>query len=77
LISISSIYIYIHVSFRYEEYGGPIQDTYDGVVGNTLSLLKGWTLDERAARIVVENKIAEETTKKTAKGQFQSLKAEK
>jgi hypothetical protein len=47
------------------------------VVGNTLSLLKGWTLDERAARIVVENKIAEETTKKTAKGQFQSLKKEK
>jgi hypothetical protein len=37
---------------------------------------QGWTLDERAARIIVENKIAEETTKKTAKGQFSSLKSE-
>ena len=37
----------IHL-FSYEEYSDPVIETYDNVVSNTLSLLRGWTMDERA-----------------------------
>ena len=43
-------------------YGQPVQDTYDGVVANTLSLLKGWTLDQRAATLKEEAKAVEVRT---------------
>ena len=37
--------------YRYENYAGPIQETYDDVVANTLSLLRNMTLDERVHRM--------------------------
>lgn len=46
--------------YRYENYGGPIQETYDDVVANTLSLLRNMTLDERVHRMqeaVNQNKV--------------------
>jgi hypothetical protein len=59
---------------KYEDYGVPVQNTYDDVVSNTLSLLKGWTVDARANKVRTELKA--ENTKKTKahKGQFSSLK---
>lgn len=36
---------------EYTEYAGPVQDTYDTVVNNTLALLRGFTLDERTNRL--------------------------
>lgn len=35
----------------YEEYAKPVQFTYDNIVSNNLETLRGFTLDERAARI--------------------------
>lgn len=37
--------------YRYENYAGPVQETYDDVVSNTLSLLRNMTLDERVHRM--------------------------
>jgi hypothetical protein len=36
---------------RYTEYAGPVQDTYDTIVTNSLSLLRGMSLDERASKL--------------------------
>lgn len=36
---------------RYLEYAGPVQSTYDTIVGNSLSLLRGMSLDERASKL--------------------------
>jgi hypothetical protein len=35
----------------YLEYAAPVQSTYDKIVGNSLQLLRGVTLDERARRL--------------------------
>ena len=37
--------------FRYEEYAIPMQRAFDTVVDTKLDLLRGFTLDERAARL--------------------------
>jgi hypothetical protein len=37
--------------YRYENYAGPVQQTYDDVIANTLSLLRNMTLDERVHRM--------------------------
>ncbi|KAJ1440875.1 hypothetical protein B484DRAFT_131217 [Ochromonadaceae sp. CCMP2298] len=44
---------------RYLEYGGPVQSTYDRVVHNSLDLLRGMTLDERARRLREQAKAKE------------------
>merc|ERR1712046_43102 len=59
---------------HYEDYATPVQDTYDDVVANTLSLLKGWTMDARATK--VRNPLSKEMEKKKKAhmGQFAALK---
>lgn len=37
--------------FSYENYSRPVQDAYDDVVSNSLSLLRNMTLDERVNRM--------------------------
>lgn len=61
---------------EYQEYSGPVQDTYDKVVANTLSLLRGFTLDERTARLREQDKAKEVKQKVSQKGQFAPLKPE-
>lgn len=39
------------VRLRYLEYAGPVQSTYDQIVTNSLSLLRGMSLDERASKL--------------------------
>jgi hypothetical protein len=40
--------------YNYENYAGPVQQTYDDVIANTLSLLRNLTLDERVHRMQEE-----------------------
>ena len=40
-----------NTSHRYLEYAGPVQSTYDQIVTNSLSLLRGMSLDERASKL--------------------------
>jgi len=61
---------------RYLEYGGPVQSTYDRVVHNSLDLLRGMTLDERARRLREQAKAKEVKKRKATKGQFGALKEE-
>ncbi len=61
---------------KYEDYGAPIQESFDNVVSNTLTLLKSWTVDERARRIKQEMQAAASKKKKAQMGQFQWLKPE-
>jgi hypothetical protein len=58
----------------YESYAGPVQDTYSGVVENTLELLKGWTVDERAHRLKDESTALSQGRRKMTKGQFAPIK---
>jgi len=60
----------------YLEYGGPVQSTYDRVVHNSLDLLRGMTLDERARRLREQAKAKEVKKRKATKGQFGALKEE-
>lgn len=46
-------------SKSYEEYAGPVQDTFDNIVANSLQLLRGATLEERASRVKEHFKVAE------------------
>ena len=46
-------------SKSYEEYAGPVQDTFDNIVANNLQLLRGATLEERAGRVKEHFKVAE------------------
>eukprot|EP00602_Paraphysomonas_sp_CaronLab_P003915 CAMPEP_0185039458 /NCGR_PEP_ID=MMETSP1103-20130426/36337_1 /TAXON_ID=36769 /ORGANISM="Paraphysomonas bandaiensis, Strain Caron Lab Isolate" /LENGTH=1261 /DNA_ID=CAMNT_0027578349 /DNA_START=138 /DNA_END=3923 /DNA_ORIENTATION=- len=52
--------------YRYEDYAGPVQETFDDVVSNSLSLLRHMTLDERVHRMQVgfANKQKEKRKKK-------------
>mmetsp|Transcript_28932 Transcript_28932/g.29272 ORF Transcript_28932/g.29272 Transcript_28932/m.29272 type:complete len:362 (-) Transcript_28932:16-1101(-) len=60
----------------YEVYAAPVQDTYDSVVANTLSLLRGVTLDERG-EIQNERERQEERQSRLAKkGVTAALKEE-
>ena len=43
----------------YEYYAGPVQATFDDVIANSLSLLRGFTLDERANRIKEHFKVTD------------------
>ena len=65
-----------NVVSKYEDYAGPVQETYNDVVQNTMSLLRGWSLDERAK--LVRNAFAEKEKKVRKKrgGQFRALKPE-
>ena len=59
---------------KYEDYAVPVQETYDDVVANTLSLLKGWTVDARAEKVRTQLKAEQAKKKKAHMGQFGSLK---
>ena len=61
----------------YEQYAGPVQDTYAGVVDNTMELLKGWSLDERAHRLKDETSALTQGKRKSTKGQFAPIKEPK
>jgi hypothetical protein len=43
------------------EYAGPVQSTYDTIVNNSLSLLRGMSLDERASKLRDQYKTREVT----------------
>jgi hypothetical protein len=43
------------------EYAGPVQSTYDTIVHNSLSLLRGMSLDERASKLRDQYKTREVT----------------
>jgi len=58
----------------YLEYAGPVQSTYDQIVTNSLSLLRGMSLDERASKLRDQFKAKEVKKKKAQKGQFAPLK---
>mmetsp|Transcript_13503 Transcript_13503/g.22525 ORF Transcript_13503/g.22525 Transcript_13503/m.22525 type:complete len:181 (+) Transcript_13503:30-572(+) len=60
----------------YLEYAGPVQSTYDKIVDNSLQLLRGVTLDERARRLREQYKAREVKKRKATKGQFAALKGE-
>jgi len=59
---------------KYEDYGEPVQETYNNVVSNTLSLLQSWTADERARRVKQEIQAATKKKKMLRGGQFAALK---
>jgi hypothetical protein len=44
------------------EYAGPVQSTYDTIVNNSLSLLRGMSLDERASKLRDQYKTREVNT---------------
>ena len=60
--------------YDYRNYARPVQQAYGNVVSNTLSILRCWSMDEKA------KKIRESTEKKAknapVKGEFQALKKE-
>ena len=60
----------------YEDYVVPVTKTFDNVVANNLSLLRGWSLDERARRVQEETKQKEAATRRLHGGQFAPLKEE-
>jgi len=60
----------------YEEYAGPVQQTYDVVVENALKLLRGFTLENTATILKSKAKASEIKKKKDQHGQFWALKAE-
>lgn len=60
----------------YVEYAAPMLDTYNNVVGNTLSLLNNMSLDERARRWKEEN-IRNKVESPKQPGQFEALKRHK
>ena len=56
---IYTINIVFIIVYRYETYAAPVQQTFDTVVAGTLSVLRGFTLEERAARIKDHFKVAD------------------
>mmetsp|Transcript_26397 Transcript_26397/g.44579 ORF Transcript_26397/g.44579 Transcript_26397/m.44579 type:complete len:1231 (+) Transcript_26397:142-3834(+) len=62
--------------FRYENYATPIQDAYNDVTSNTMSLLRGMTLDERVRRMAEGFKAKEKQAKKKKGGLTFALKPE-
>ena len=58
----------------YRDYARPVQQAYSNVVANTLSLLRGWSMDEKAKNIREKTKKKEK--KALIEGQFQVLKRE-
>lgn len=60
----------------YEDYATPVQNTYDNIVGNTLGILRGFTLEERASKLHDQFKKTENKLKKSRMGQFGALKPE-
>ena len=60
----------------YENYAAPVQETFDNVIATSLNLLRGATLEERAARIKDHFKVADVAMKKSKGGQFSALKRE-
>lgn len=51
-----------------------MQSTYDTIVTNSLSLLRGMSLDERASKLREQFQVREVKKKKLQKGQFAPLK---
>ena len=62
--------------FKYESYATPIQDAYNDVTSNTMSLLRGMTLDERVHRMADGFKAKDKLKKKKKGGLTFALKAE-
>jgi stress-induced morphogen len=62
--------------YKYENYATPIQDAYNDVTSNTMSLLRGMTLDERVRRMADGFKAKEKLTKKKKGGLTFALKPE-
>ena len=60
----------------YEHYAAPVQETFDNVIATSLSLLRGFTLEERASRIKDHFKVADVAIKRSKGGQFAALKPE-
>ena len=60
--------------FKYESYATPIQEAYNDVTSNTMSLLRGMTLDERVRRMADGFKAKEKLTKKKKGGLTFALK---
>ena len=58
----------------YEEYATPLQDTMDAALENTMALLRGLTLDERAKRVRDRSRLAEKSKTALRGGQFAALK---
>lgn len=59
----------------YRTYAKPVQQAYSNVVSNTLSILRGWTMDEKAKNIRenTENRLLRNAL---VEGEFQVLKRE-
>lgn len=60
----------------YTAYSQPVQKTYDIVLGSSLSLLRNFTLDERANRMKKAHTNKQLAKKKRGLGQFSTLKSE-
>ncbi len=54
--------------YRYENYAGPVQDTYDDVIANSLSLLRNMSLDERVHRMQDDVKARKKVERKKRGG---------
>jgi hypothetical protein len=60
----------------YETYGKPIQKAYDTALDNSMTLMRAFSLDERAKRIKDNFKLVEKNKVKKQGGQFAALKPE-
>ena len=60
----------------YEEYAKPIQAEFDAIVKNSMDLLRGFSLDERAERVKRDAGLRARAKKMKTGGQFASLKSE-
>ena len=58
----------------YESYAQPVQETFDSIVAGNLSMLRGVTLEERAARVKKQYSNREKAKVQKRGGQFSSLK---
>ena len=58
----------------YESYAKPVQTTYDSIVSGNMALLRGFTLEERAARVKKQYKDRAIAKRNNAGGQFSVLK---
>ena len=61
-------------AYKYENYATSIQDAFNDVTANTMSLLRGITLDERVRRMTESTKEEEKTKKKKRGGLTAALK---
>jgi len=60
----------------YEEYAKPIQAEFDAIVKNSMDILRGFSLDERAQRVKKDAAMRARAKKMKVGGQFAALKEE-